>query len=309
MNPQNHILNLFLGLIAVLVVSSAIAFILKAKFGAENKTIANLTSRINAWWAMILVIFAFTYMGKNAVIFLFLLVSFAALREFLSLIYIRRGDHIALVACFYVILPVQYIFIYTGWYAMAMIFIPVYGFLFLPILAAICGDAAYFLERSTKIQWALMICVFCISHIPALLLLDLEQGNSMELMLFLILVVQSSDVLQYVWGKLFGKRKIAPSISPSKTVVGFAGGVLSASALAACLHHLTPFGAAGAFFIGLAVCMMGFLGGLVMSAIKRDLGVKDWGYMISGHGGMLDRMDSLCFAAPIFFHIVRYFYA
>ena len=185
MNPQNHILNLFLGLIAVLVVSSVVAFILKAKFGAENKTIANLTSRINAWWAMILVIFAFTYMGKNAVIFLFLLVSFAALREFLSLIYIRRGDHIALVACFYVILPMQYIFIYADWYAMAMIFIPVYGFLFLPILAAICGDAAYFLERSTKIQWALMICVFCISHIPALLLLDLERGNSMELMLFL----------------------------------------------------------------------------------------------------------------------------
>ena len=116
-------------------------------------------------------------------------------------------------------------------------------------------------------------------------------------------------MLQYIWGKLFGKRKIAPSISPSKTVVGFAGGVLSASALAACLHHLTPFGEVGAFFIGLAVCMMGFLGGLVMSAIKRDLGVKDWGYMISGHGGMLDRMDSLCFAAPIFFHIVRYFYA
>jgi len=127
-------------------------------------------------------------------------------------------------------------------------------------------------------------------------------------MLFLILIVQSSDVLQYIWGKLLGKRKIAPNISPSKTVIGFVGGVLSASVLASFLHFITPFSAVQAFFIGLVICLMGFLGGLVMSAIKRDLRVKDWGDIISGHGGMLDRMDSLCFSAPIFFHIVRYFW-
>ncbi|MDU5168968.1 MAG: phosphatidate cytidylyltransferase, partial [Haemophilus parainfluenzae] len=187
----------------------------------------------------------------------------------------------------------------------------VYGFLFLPILSALLGDPAHFLDRSTKIQWALMISVFCISHIPALLTLDISgyEGKNLLLMIFLILVVQSSDVLQYVWGKLFGKRKIAPTLSPSKTVEGFVGGVLSASLLGMLLHWLTPFNAWQAFLMSLLICLMGFLGGLVMSAMKRSMGVKDWGNMISGHGGILDRMDSLCFSAPIFFHVVRYFWA
>lgn len=313
MSSGEAILKLFFGLLVMLALSSTIAFILK-KFvakGAPNATIDNLTARINAWWVMILVIFCFVYMGTKALIFLFFVISFAALREFLSLIYIRRGDHIALVACFYVILPLQYLFILMDWYSMAMIFIPVYAFLFLPILSALLGDPAHFLERSTTIQWAIMISVFCISHIPALLILDVHEfeGKSVLLMLFLILVTQASDVLQYIWGKLFGKTKIAPNISPSKTVIGFTGGVMSASLLGAFLHWLTPFSFIQAFFISLVICLMGFLGGLVMSAIKRDLRVKDWGNIISGHGGMLDRMDSLCFSAPIFFHIVRYFWA
>lgn len=313
MTSGEAILKLFLGLLVMLIVSSSVAFVLK-KFvakGAPNSTIDNLNARINAWWVMILVIFGFVYMGTSALIFLFFVISFHALREFLSLIYIRRGDHIALVACFYVILPLQYLFILMDWYSMAMIFIPVYAFLFLPILSALLGDPAHFLERSTTIQWAIMISVFCISHIPALLILDIEgfEDKSVLLMLFLILITQASDVLQYIWGKLLGRQKIAPSISPSKTVVGFVGGVLSASLLGAFLHELTPFSPLQAFFISLVICLMGFLGGLVMSAMKRDLRVKDWGNIISGHGGMLDRMDSLCFSAPIFFHIVRYFWA
>ncbi|TCP95184.1 phosphatidate cytidylyltransferase [Cricetibacter osteomyelitidis] len=311
MATQN-LFQLFLGLLCILLFASIVAFALK-KIVAKNQphnVIDNLTARINAWWIMILIIFAFSFLGQSAVIFLFFLISFAALREFLSLIYIRRADHIALVACFYVVLPVQYIFILMDWYTMWTIFIPVYGFLLLPILSAITGDPSHFLKRSTEIQWALMITVFCISHIPALLWLDIENydGKQILLMIFLILVVQSSDVLQYVWGKLFGKRKIAPTLSPSKTVEGFVGGVLSASALGGSLYWLTPFTPLQAFGISVIICLMGFFGGLVMSALKRDLKVKDWGNMISGHGGMLDRMDSLCFSAPIFFHLVRYFW-
>ena len=156
-----------------------------------------------------------------------------------------------------------------------------------------------------------MISVFCISHIPAILTLDIEgfEDKKLLLMIFLILVVQSSDVLQYVWGKLFGKHKIAPKLSPSKTVEGFVGGVVSASVLGGLLYWLTPFNPVQAVLMSLLICLMGFLGGLVMSAMKRSMGVKDWGNMISGHGGMLDRMDSLCFAAPIFFHVVRYYWA
>jgi len=120
--------------------------------------------------------------------------------------------------------------------------------------------------------------------------------------------VQSSDVFQYVWGKLIGKRKVSPAISPSKTVEGLVGGVLTSTAVGAALWWITPFEPLEAGLIALVVNVMGFFGGFVLSAIKRDRGVKDWGAMIEGHGGMLDRVDSISFSAPIFFHIVRYWW-
>lgn len=308
-----EIWQLFGGLIITLIIASSIGYGLKFKvgFSTPHAVIDNLNARINAWWVMILIIFAAAALGFYGVIGLFFVISFMALREFLSLLYIRRGDHLALAACFYVILPLQYFLVAIDWFSMFTIFIPVYGFLFLPILSALLGDTAHFLDRSTKVQWALMISVFCISHIPAILTLDIEgfEEKKLLLMIFLILVVQSSDVLQYVWGKLFGKHKIAPKLSPSKTVEGFVGGVVSASVLGGLLYWLTPFNPVQAVLMSLLICLMGFLGGLVMSAMKRSMGVKDWGNMISGHGGMLDRMDSLCFAAPIFFHVARYYWA
>lgn len=308
-----EIWQLFGGLIITLIVASSIGYGLKFKvgFSTPHAVIDNLNARINAWWVMILIIFAAATLGFYGVIGLFFVISFMALREFLSLLYIRRGDHLALAACFYVILPLQYFLVAIDWFSMFTIFIPVYGFLFLPILSALLGDTAHFLDRSTKVQWALMISVFCISHIPAILTLDIEgfEDKKLLLMIFLILVVQSSDVLQYVWGKLFGKHKIAPKLSPSKTIEGFVGGGVSASVLGGLLYWLTPFNPVQAVLMSLLICLMGFLGGLVMSAMKRSMGVKDWGNMISGHGGMLDRMDSLCFAAPIFFHVVRYYWA
>ncbi|WP_109079013.1 phosphatidate cytidylyltransferase [Aggregatibacter kilianii] len=304
--------KLFGGLIITLIIASSIGYGLKLKTGwsTPHAVIDNLNARINAWWVMILIIFAAAALGFYGIVILFFVISFMALREFLSLLYIRRGDHLALAACFYVILPIQYILVAIDWFSMFTIFIPVYGFLFLPILSALLGDTAHFLDRSTKVQWALMISVFSISHIPAMLTLDIAgfEGKNLLLMIFLILVVQSSDVLQYVWGKLFGKHKIAPKLSPSKTVEGFVGGVVSASVLGGLLYWLTPFSPVQAVLMSLLICLMGFLGGLVMSAMKRSMGVKDWGNMISGHGGMLDRMDSLCFAAPIFFHVVRYYW-
>ena len=308
-----EIWQLFGGLIITLIIASSIGYGLKFKvgFSTPHAVIDNLNARINAWWVMILIIFAAAALGFYGVIGLFFVISFMALREFLSLLYIRRGDHLALAACFYVILPLQYFLVAIDWFSMFTIFIPVYGFLFLPILSALLGDTAHFLDRSTKVQWALMISVFCISHIPAILTLDIKcfEEKKLLFMIFLIFVVQSSDVLQYVWGKLFGKHKIAPKLSPSKTVEGFVGGVISASVLGGLLYWLTPFNPVQAVLMSLLICLMGFLGGLVMSAMKRSMGVKDWGNMISGHGGMLDRMDSLCFAAPIFFHVVRYYWA
>ncbi|MEK1907209.1 MAG: phosphatidate cytidylyltransferase [Pseudomonas sp.] len=309
---DRNTLLLFAGIGAVLLLASLIGRVLKRRAGdTPNSVIDNLNSRIDAWWVMVLVIGIAFVFGKNGVVLLFYGVSFYALREFMTLTPTRRGDYPALVAAFYFALPMQYLLIGIDWYGLFSIFIPVYLFLLLPILASLGGDTTRFLERASKVQWGLMIAVYCVSMVPALLTLEIPgyEGRNLLLIAWLILVVQLSDVLQYVCGKLFGKHKIAPKLSPSKTVEGFVGGVALATLVGALLCWITPFNFWQAALMALLVNLLGFAGGLVMSAIKRDRGVKDWGHMIEGHGGMLDRMDSVCFAAPIFFHFVRYWWA
>jgi phosphatidate cytidylyltransferase len=314
MTAQQQTLWLLAGTAGLLVFATLVGQTLRWRVAsrghADNPVIANLNARIYAWWVMVALMGAAFVFGKTGVIVLYGLASFFALREFITLTPTRRGDHVALLVSFFIVLPGQYLLVADGQYGMFAIFIPVYAFLLLPILQALSSDTTRFLERSAKVQWGLMIAVYCISHVPALLLLQIPgyEGRNVLLIAFLIIVVQMSDVLQYVWGKLLGRHKIAPELSPSKTVEGFAGGVLSACALGGALWWITPFSIWEAAGMALVICMMGFFGGLVMSAIKRDRGVKDWGQMIEGHGGMLDRLDSVCFAAPIFFHMTRYFF-
>jgi phosphatidate cytidylyltransferase len=313
MTVTQQTLALFGGIAVVLVIASLVGWLLQRRYAAEgpNAVVENLNSRIKAWWVMVAAIgIAFAF-GKAGVIVLFAFASFTALREFMTLLPTRRGDHYALGAAFFVVLPLQYYLVAIEWYGLYAIFIPVYAFLLLPIVAAMRGDTTNFMRRVAELQWGLMICVFCISHVPALLTLPIPgyDGRQVLLIAFLVLVVQSSDVLQYVWGKLLGRRKIAPLLSPSKTVEGFVGGVASASLIGAALWWITPFTPWQAGIMALVINLMGFFGGLVMSAIKRDRGVKDWGHMIEGHGGMLDRLDSVIFAAPIFFHITRFWWS
>jgi len=296
---------------AVLVIASLIGFILGRRYreGPGKSVVENLNARINAWWVMVFLLSGSLMFGPKLVIVLFAFVSFAALREFITLTATRRGDHGAIALGFFVVLPAQYMLVWVNWYGLFTILIPVYVFLMLPALTVVSSDTTNFLTRMAEAQWGVMICVYCISHVPAVLMLRIPHADLALLLVFLVLVVQASDVFQYVWGKLFGRHKIAPAVSPSKTVEGFVGGVLTATALGTALWWLTPFKVWQAALMSLLITMMGFLGGLVMSAIKRDRGVKDWGNLIEGHGGMLDRLDSICFAAPIFFHLTRYFFS
>lgn len=296
----------------LLVVATAIGSMLAWRYSpdGQNATIENLNDRIRSWWAMVLLLALALLGGKTGVVLLFGICSFAALREFLTLTNAVRADHWSLVAAFFVVLPVQYYLIWIEWYGLFAIFIPVYVFLLLPMVSALRGETRNYLVRVAEVQWALMICVFCASHVPALLTLKIDgfEGRNVLLIAFLVVVVQLSDVLQYVWGKLIGRRKIAPNLSPSKTVEGFVGGSLSATAIGAALWWMTPFSITQAALMAFIITIMGFFGGLVMSAIKRDRGVKDWGHAIAGHGGFIDRLDSVVYSAPIFFHITRYFW-
>jgi len=309
---HGDLLRVFGGILAILTLASAVGFVLKRRLSPDggNATVDNLNDRIRAWWVMAIVLSVALLGGRLGVVLLFALGSFAALREFMTLTNATRADHATLVAVFFVALPVQFWLIWIDWYGFYSIFIPVYVFLFLPILSALAGTTRNFLVRVAEMQWALMVCVFCLSHVPALMDLAIPgyEGRGVLLIAFLVIVVQLSDVLQYVWGKLAGRRKIAPNLSPSKTVEGFLGGVASASLIGAGLWWMTPFSPLQAGAMSLLVTVMGFLGGLVMSAIKRDRGIKDWGHLIAGHGGFLDRLDSVIFAAPLFFHVTRYFW-
>lgn len=303
------LIKLLFGVAALLVVATIIGQILRRR-AAPNISLGveNLNARVNAWWAMVTLLGIAFLGGRVGVVLLFAFCSFAALREFITLLNTKRADHLALVAAFFVVLPIQYYAIWIDWYGFYSIFIPVYAFLLMPIVAALRGDAENYLLRIAQTQWALMICVFCASHVPALLSLEIEgyEGRNVLLIAFLIIIVQLSDVLQYVWGKLLGRRKIAPNLSPSKTLEGLAGGILSATLVGSALYWITPFNPLQAGLIALVITVMGFFGGLVMSAIKRDKGIKDWGHTIAGHGGFIDRLDSVVFAAPVFFHLVHY---
>lgn len=300
------------GVAALLVTAPLAGLLLKlrARDDRARATVENLNARIRAWWVMCGVLLVSFLAGRTGTLLLFGLLSFLALREYITLTPTRRGDHRTLFWSFFIITPLQYFLVGVRWYGFYSILIPVFAFVFVPTRIALAGDTERFLERAAKIQWGLMVCAYCVSYAPALLMLDIPgyEGQNFKLLFYLLFVDQMSDVLQYVWGKLLGRHAIAPTISPNKTWEGFVGGIASATLLGSTLYWLTPFSPLESLGMSLAITLMGFFGGLTMSAIKRDRGIKDYGSVIEGHGGILDRIDSLCFAAPVFFHLTRYFF-
>jgi phosphatidate cytidylyltransferase len=282
--------------------------------------IRTLNLRIVAWWMMFLIIIIGLLLGPVATDVLFGLVSFWALREFITMTPTRRGDHRTLFWSFIVFTPLQYVLIGLKAYAIYTIMIPVYASLFVPARIAISGDPKRFLERVAKIQAGLLICVYSLSHAPAILSLVLTEspggltatrwtGSNASVLFFFVLIVQLNDVFQYMWSQLLGRHVVAPQINASRTWEGLIGGALSTMLAGMVLSWATPFGLYWAGPIAGAVALAGFAGSMTMSGIKRDRGVKDYGTLVSGHAGVLDRIDSLCFAAPVFFHITRFFFS
>jgi phosphatidate cytidylyltransferase len=309
---DRELLWLLAGVAALLLTATAVGQVLDRVVATTSGrvTIDNVNARVRAWWVMSIAFAIAVASGGVGSVVLFALISLLALREFVTLSPTGRVDHAALVWSFFLVTPVQYVLVGVQWYGFFSIMIPVYAFLFVTARLVLAGETERFLERAATIQWGLMACVYCISYAPALLLLDIEgyEGENAKLLFFLVVVVQLSDVLQYLWGKLLGRHPIAPTISPNKTWEGFVGGIASAVLLGTSLWWITPFNPWQAALMALAIALMGFVGGLVMSAIKRDRGVKDYGSLIEGHGGVLDRVDSLLFAAPLFFHLTRFFF-
>jgi phosphatidate cytidylyltransferase len=262
-------------------------------------------------------------LGRIACVLLFGFVSFWALREFVTMTPTRRADHRALFWTFFIFTPFQYVLVGLGssFYNAYTIMIPVYASLVIPARIALSDDHKRFLERSAKIQFGLLVCVYALSHAPAILDLQLQHwdpanrefvtwtGSPAGLLLYFVLVVQISELTQYLWDRLLGRHVVAPSINASKSWEGLLGGALSTAVIGVLLWFtgVTPFTWYGSAFMALTIASMGFAGSMTMSAIKRDRGVADFGTLVQGHAGVLDRIDAMCFAAPVFFHLTRFF--
>jgi phosphatidate cytidylyltransferase len=306
-NPS--ILYAVSGIWTLLFIASVIVFALTKLNPQGNYN--ELVLRTKSWWVMVGV-FTFAMLTSRTVSLWFLgFVSFLALKEFFSLIPTRRADRRVLFWA-YTAIPIQYYWAAMEWYGMFIIFIPVYAFLFLPFRMIIAQKIEGFLQAMGTIHWGLMTCVFSISHTAYLLVLPAlpaSAAGGAGLLLYLAFLTQFNDISQYVWGKLFGRHKILPIVSPKKTWQGLLGGVFTTTIAAVLIaSYVTPFDTLHALCAGLLISIAGFIGDVTISAIKRDIGVKDTGTMIPGHGGIMDRIDSLTFTAPLFFHFTYYFY-
>jgi phosphatidate cytidylyltransferase len=296
--------------VAVLVVLTLLGEALRARRGAaaSGPALDLYMTRLDSWWAMVVLFTLALLAGPWAVVALFGVAAFAALREFYTFSDHAPADHWALAAAFYLVLPLQFLFVAMDWQRLFGAFVPVYVFLLLPVLSVLRGDARRFLARVSETQWGLMICVFCLSHIPALMWLGGEGqehgGRGMLLIAFLIVVVQAGDLVDFFVGRRFGRRRIVAALSP-KTWAGAAAGLATAALLGAVLARLTPFGVPGAMAMAVVAAFAGQCGTLVLAAIKRDKGLRDWSHLIPGQGGFLNQLDSAIFAAPVFFHLTR----
>ncbi|HHT9111028.1 MAG TPA: phosphatidate cytidylyltransferase [Candidatus Brocadiaceae bacterium] len=304
-----HLLYTMGGILAIMAIATLVVAILKRRY--PRKDFTELTQRVNSWWVMAGVFILAIALSRKVSVIFFAFVSFLALKEYFSIIETRRADRRVLFWAYLSIL-IQYFWIWEAWYGMFIIFIPVFMFLFLPFRMVVIGETSGYLKAAGTIHWGLMKTVFCMGHIAYLLVLPADKnpmGGGAALVLYLTFLTQFNDVSQYVWGKCFGKHKVVPLVSPGKTWEGLIGGVITTMFLAFFLApYLTPLTRYESTVVGIMIGLGGFIGDITVSAMKRDLGLKDSGTLLPGHGGILDRINSLMYTAPLFFHYVYYLY-
>jgi len=273
--------------------------------------LGEIRSRLRSWWVIAGLFGLALVLERGWALFFFAWVSYLALKEYLSLIPTRRADRRVLLWA-YGAIPFQYLWIYLGWYGAFLVFVPVFLFLAIPMRMVLIGETAGFLRAAGTIHWGAMVTVFAIGHVAYLLVLPSSvnpNGAGSGLVLFLVALTQLNDVAQFLWGKAVGRARVMPTVSPNKTWGGLIGGIVTTVALAlVCFRALTPFTLREAVLAGIVISVFGFVGDVVISAVKRDLQVKDSGALIPGHGGILDRLDSLTYTAPLFFHFTVYLY-
>ena len=303
---NNDLLMVVMLIFGILIFASLLFFVI-GKIN-PNAQLHELKARTKSWWVMASIFIGATILNTNISYIAIAFLSFVAFRELYSLLGFRQSDRRAIFWAF-ISIPIQYYLAYIGWYGAYIIFIPVVMFLLLPLRLVLKGDTVGITKSMAVLQWTLMLTVFGISHMAYLLSLPDIEGfdvGGRGLLLFLVFLTEINDVMQFTWGKLLGKHKVIPKVSPNKTWEGLIGGLICTTGIGYLLAFLTPLSDLQVLVVSFLVALAGFIGDVVMSSIKRDIGVKDTGSAIPGHGGVLDRIDSLAYTAPTFFHLVYY---
>ena len=303
---------LFVALFGALTLATLVAFLVTLREGTESDVAKreSFGRDLRAVWVASILFWTAWAAGPLISTLLFGVVSFIALRELITLTHTRRADHRSLLLGFFVVLPTQYLLVGLRHFDLFSVFIPVYVFLAIAVVSAFGNDPRRFLERAATIQWGIMVCVYGISHAPALLLLELPgyAGRGAFLVLFLVAVVAIAQIVQESASRQLRRRPVARAISRSFSWRAWGLGVLSAGLLGGLLYWATPFKPIAALLMACVAGGCGTLGEFVMKALKRDAGVRNWGGQasVTGAVGLLDRIAPLCFAAPVFFHAVRW---
>lgn len=303
--PGPAVLWTLVGLYGFLITATLIARI--------GNPAGEVVTRIRSWWGIVglftVALLSVEWLDSWVVLTVLLgFVSFLALKEYLTIIPTRMADRRVLV-WLYLAIPLQFWFIYREDYGMFMVLVPIYLLLWLPMTMVLIGETRGFLNAVGTLQWGAMMTIFSLGHLAFLVRLPGDVDGGLGLLLYVLLVTELNDVAQFLWGRLLGRIRIAPRVSPGKSAEGLVGGVLTTTALSIGLGALlTPMNWWQAAAVGLLLSVTGFVGDLTISAIKRDLQIKDSGTALPGHGGILDRVDSLTYAAPLFFHVIRFLY-
>lgn len=321
LTPGQQVGALFLIVFGILIIVSVTAFLLTfrkshdAHDEAWHEELRNFRKLLGTSWFMVVVFWIGWAAGETVATVLFAFIAFFALREFITLSPTRRGDHRSLVLAFFAVLPIQFWLVGTEHFDLFTVFIPVYAFLAMPVASALGGDTQRFLERNAKLQWGIMVCVYGMSHVPALLLLDFSgrnyEGKGAFLVFFLVFVVQTCMIVQHLVTRRLKRAPSIPEISKSFNWYSWGLGMVVGSLVGGLFSFITPFKPGQALAMAFIACVAGSMGHLVMKALKRDRGVPAWGQRgegVTGANGLLDRVDALCFAAPIFFHSVRWYF-
>ena len=273
-----------------------------------SKLVDEMQIRTRSWWVMCCIFLFASIVNPVVTYFALGFLSFLTLRELYSQLKIRKIDRSVLFFC-YLSIPIQYFLAFKGYYTLFLIFIPVFMFIIIPFLLVLTGETKDIIRSMCILPSSLMLGVFGISHLALLISFPEMNSNGVSgkaLLLFLIFITEANDIMQFVWGKIFGKHKILPKVSPNKTWEGFIGGVISTTIIGYFMGFLTPLNTWQLILLSSSIAVFGFMGDAIMSAVKRDFGVKDMSNAIPGHGGVLDRVDSLSTTASPFFHIVYF---